>query len=97
MSREYSLSDLADQDVLDICAHLARYGVDVADRFVDRLAQVFEQLVDFPGMGRARSELREGLRSFPLGDYIIFYVPTTDGIRIVRVLHGRLDPDIELR
>lgn len=44
-------------------------------------------------MGRARDELAEGLRSFPTGQYIIFYQPVPGGIEIVRVLHGARDLD----
>jgi len=35
------------------------------------------------------------LRSFPVGSYIIFYVPVPDGIEIVRVMHGRQDIDAD--
>ncbi len=44
-----------------------------------------------PLAGRARSELHEGLRSFPVGSYVVFYSPTPEGVEIVRVLHGRRD------
>ena len=42
-------------------------------------------------MGRRREELAPGLRSFPVGRYLIFYVPLTNGVDIVRVLHGSRD------
>jgi toxin ParE1/3/4 len=42
-------------------------------------------------MGRRRDELAPGLRSFPAGRYVIFYLPLTDGVDIVRVLHGSRD------
>jgi toxin ParE1/3/4 len=48
-------------------------------------------LAETPFAGRERSELREGLRSFPVGNYLIFYVPTPDGVEVVRVMHGRQD------
>ena len=32
-----------------------------------------------------------GLRSLPLGNYIIFYRPIDDGIEVVRILHGARD------
>jgi toxin ParE1/3/4 len=46
-----------------------------------------------PMMGRAREELVPGLRSFPFRRYVIFYMPTGDGIDVVGVLHGARDID----
>jgi toxin ParE1/3/4 len=31
------------------------------------------------------------LRSFPVGNYVVFYVPVSDGIEVVRVMNGRQD------
>lgn len=42
-------------------------------------------------MGRLRGELATGLRSFPVGRYVIFYRALSNGIEIVRVLHGARD------
>jgi toxin ParE1/3/4 len=44
-------------------------------------------------MGMSRDELTTGLRSQPVGNYLIFYFPLEDGIDIVRVLHGSRDVD----
>jgi len=44
-------------------------------------------------MGKSRDELAAGLRSFPIGQYIIFYQPVPGGVDIVRVLHGARDLD----
>lgn len=48
-------------------------------------------LVQNPLAGRERWELRADLRSFPVGNYVIFYVPLPDGVEIVRVMHDRQD------
>jgi len=55
---------------------------------VDRFIETFDSLADMPGMGRQREELAPGLRSFPVGNYLIFYQIEEDIIRIVRVVHG---------
>jgi toxin ParE1/3/4 len=34
---------------------------------------------------------RENLRSFPVGSYVIFYIPVSDGVEVVRVMSGRQD------
>ncbi|MGZ8955554.1 MAG: type II toxin-antitoxin system RelE/ParE family toxin [Methylovulum sp.] len=36
-------------------------------------------------------ELKAGLRSQTVGNYLIFYFPLEDGVDIVRVLHGSRD------
>ncbi len=48
-------------------------------------------LLENPLAGRERRELRLGLRSFAVGNYVIFYVALPDGIEVVRVMHGRQD------
>jgi toxin ParE1/3/4 len=44
-------------------------------------------------MGRTRDELAPGIRSFPFSRYLLFYLPISDGIDVVRVLHGARDVD----
>ena len=39
-------------------------------------------------------ELAPGIRSFPFGRYLVFYLPIGDGIDVVRVLHGTRDVDM---
>ena len=41
-----------------------------------------------PGLGPERPELGKGLRSFPVGNYLIVYRPANDGIHLIRVVHG---------
>jgi len=65
--------------------------VRAADGLINRIGEVFEMLLQNPLAGRARPELRQDLRSFPVGNYVIFYTPVSDGIKIVRVMSGRQD------
>ena len=39
-------------------------------------------------MGSQQDRYRSGLRCFPVGNYLIFYNITDDGIEVFRVLHG---------
>ena len=96
MSDQFYLADLADQDILDIAVYLARFGVNVANRAIDRLNEAFQTLSEFPGMGRGRDEVRKGLRSFPVDQFVVYYGSVPDGIRIVRILHGSRDITNEL-
>ena len=49
----------------------------------------FKLLGDNPYIGRKREELRPHLRSFSVGDYLIFYRVMKPGVVILHVLHGR--------
>jgi toxin ParE1/3/4 len=56
---------------------------------------VFEMLVQNPLAGRERTELQPGLRSFPVGSNLVFYLPSSDGVEVVRVMSGRQDIDAD--
>jgi toxin ParE1/3/4 len=43
--------------------------------------------------GPPRPELGENIRSFPVGNYILFYKPLEGGIELVRVLSRYRDID----
>ena len=64
-----------------------------ADDFIDLIDAKFQNLSRQPGLGRRREELAAGLRSFPVGRYVIFYLQVQDCLQIVRILHGARDLD----
>ncbi|RAU21896.1 type II toxin-antitoxin system RelE/ParE family toxin [Paramagnetospirillum kuznetsovii] len=62
-----------------------------AATFIAEIMRCCELLAGSPMIGRDRAALRSGTRSFPVGHYIVFYSPASDGIEVVRVLHGARD------
>jgi toxin ParE1/3/4 len=84
---------LAETDILEIWNYIADDSLAAADRWVDRIDKQFRVLATQPMMGRVRDELAPGVRSFPFGRYVIFYMPLDDRIDVVRVLHGARDID----
>jgi toxin ParE1/3/4 len=62
-----------------------------AEQLLQRIEHALQTLAENPQAGRARSELAANLRSFPVGNYIIYYQPIADDIEIIRVLSGYLD------
>jgi len=80
-------------DLAEIWAYIADDSPHYADVFVDLLDSKFQALARRPGMGRRRPELTPDIRSFPVDRYVIFYVPRSRGVEIVRVLHGARDVD----
>ena len=66
-------------------------GRHTAEKLVREIAEVIALLEEHPFAGRARSEVRPGLRSFPATPHIVFYRVVNDTAEIVRVLDGRQD------
>jgi toxin ParE1/3/4 len=62
-----------------------------ADRAIDTIEVRFTTLSDWPRIGRQRDDLRRGYRSYPAGDYVIFYRIDGPDVVIQRMLHGRRD------
>ena len=42
-------------------------------------------------MGRKVEELAPNLRSFPVGNYLIFYRINADAIDVIHILHGAMN------
>jgi toxin ParE1/3/4 len=81
-------------DLLDLWVIIADApGTNRANAFIKKIEKTLLTLSKQPMMGRARPELRDNLRSFPVNPYILFYEPRDDGILLVRVIHGRRDID----
>lgn len=90
----------AEADLTEIWVYIAQDNVDAADRLIDRIYDTCHHtLAPSPQGGRARPELAEALRSYPIGHYVIFYRPicgcdpgtAATGIEVVRILSGHRD------
>lgn len=87
----------ARQDALDITQAIAKDSVSAAEAFFAELEQACTLLATMPYIGAAhRFQVTrlEGLRIWPLRrfeKYLIFYRPTTDGLDVIRILHGARD------
>ena len=68
-------------------------GRHTADKIVREIGEVCRLLEDHPFAGRARDEVRPGLRSIAARPHVVFYRVKNDIAEIVRVLDGRRDLD----
>jgi toxin ParE1/3/4 len=84
----------AENDLEEIWLYIAQDNIDNADKLLDEIEETSQKLAQFTNMGRNRDEIHPGLRSFPVGKYLIFYLPISGGLEIVRVLHGMRDLDL---
>ena len=84
-----TILDSAVEDILELTEYLAAFNEAAADRLTDTLADCFEQLAEFPSLGRARPEVGEHIRGFALNRVRlhVFYVydPSTDVVMIAHV------------
>jgi len=76
------------RDYQVIWDYVARDNVPAADELLRTFDAKLELLSDYPKAGPARPELGARVRSFPVGDYLLFYRPMRGGIELLRVLHG---------
>ncbi|MEQ1706587.1 MAG: type II toxin-antitoxin system RelE/ParE family toxin [Rickettsiales bacterium] len=81
----------AEQDLDEIWWYIAQDNPKNADRFLDSIQETCVVVSEYPNMGEARDELFKRLRSFPVGNYLVFYISQKDKLNIVRVLHGSRD------
>jgi toxin ParE1/3/4 len=86
MSLVYTRSARA--DLREIAQYFARVNQVYGRRLCDALREQCRKLEKSPGIGRLRDDLAEGLRSFVVGSYLIFYQESKKGIAVVRIIHG---------
>ena len=68
---------------------MGRHDLQAADRLLDTLEAKTLALTRNPYLGMAREDIAEGVRHFPVGNYLILYRPLGDGVEVVRYVHGR--------
>jgi toxin ParE1/3/4 len=66
-------------------------GRHTAEKVLREIAEIISLIEDHPFAGRARNEVRPGLRSFAAAPHVVCYRVVNDTPEIVRVLDGRQD------
>jgi toxin ParE1/3/4 len=66
-------------------------SIAAADGVIDAITDRFLLLGQDPSAGRVRDDLRSGLRSYPVGEYIIVYTIYEPDTVILHVFPGRRD------
>lgn len=92
----YRLASRAETDLAEIWVYSAeRWSPDRADRYVDALVSRFGWLCDNRSLWKPRSDIADGLYSYPQQSHVIYFRASGGAprsIEIVRVLHGRMEP-----
>lgn len=82
---------LALQDLDEIWDYIAHDNPPAADALLDTIEGKCRLLAEYPGLGTHCDNLHPSLRFFPVGKYLLFYMPLENGMDLVRVLHGARD------
>lgn len=90
---EYYISDEAAADLHDIWrGHIERGGSEAnADAIIAGLLVAFQNLADFPDIGRPRAFLKPYERALPHDDFLIVYEMQPDRLAILHVVSGRMN------
>jgi toxin ParE1/3/4 len=65
-----------------------RVSPDTAGRLIYSISDVFPLIAEFPEIGRTRDEIMPGIRSFPSGQYLIYYRKGRGVVHILQIPHG---------
>jgi toxin ParE1/3/4 len=79
------------QDLREILEHIAKDKPGAALKHVVRLEEECWMLARNSELGSLRSDLLPNLRCWSVGNYVICYRRSNDGVEIIRVVHGARD------
>ncbi len=86
--KQLRVTDEARADLIDIWLYISQNNESAADALIRKITLKFDELLANPEMSRERTDIALFVRSFSVGNYLIFYQVVQEGIEIVRVIHG---------
>lgn len=93
---QFRVSRAARQDLLRIGRFTERkWGKAKRNHYLGQLDEAFELISQNDSIGNICDEISPGYRKFPEGSHLIYY-RVTDMVEIIRILHGRMDPESHL-
>lgn len=89
---QLELSPAAEADLDSIWFYGAgQWNVDQADRYQSKLLEMMLFLAEHPELTKDRAEIQVGYKSYAIGAHIVFFSEREDMLRVIRVLHQRMD------
>lgn len=90
--KEAAFTPAAMHDMADILESISTDNEAAAMEVLGALFRQANLLVQSPWIGRSRhDDLGPGIRSIPVGRYVLFYRVQADGVEVLRVFHGARD------
>ena len=97
MARIETTSD-AEQDLIEIYLYgIEHFGVNQAERYSEVLHARIDTIAENPSFGSDYGFVRDGLRRYESVAHAIYFQRIDGGVRVLRILHGRMDPGRQLR
>ena len=97
-SHQLFIAPAAINDLKDIYQYgLRQWGQAQSDSYLLGIKNQFWLLTEQPLMGAERPELLPDIRSLPIESHTLFYRVTSNKVEIIRILHGRQDPQRHLK
>lgn len=89
----YIFHSEAYEDLDNILEFIANDSSDAADRLLDQFLEAMSNLARFPYQGHERADLTSRpLRFWPVRAYLIAYLPESNPLQVVAIVHGRRSP-----
>ena len=90
--RQIRLTRTAERDLEAIWSYTREvWSAAQAEAYLEALTKGFLMLLDHPALGKARPDLRDGLRSLAVEHHLVFYEIAPSFLDILAVLHKRQD------
>ena len=87
----------AERDLVEIYLHgLEHFGYASTERYVDALHAKMALAAEHPSFGANYEFVKSDLRRYECVSHAFYYRETIDGILVLRILHGRMDPSRHL-
>ncbi|MES9952558.1 MAG: type II toxin-antitoxin system RelE/ParE family toxin [Candidatus Thiodiazotropha sp. 6PLUC2] len=97
-SHQLVIAPAAKNDLKEIFQYgLRQWGQSQSESYLTTIKKQLWLLTQQPLMGTERSELLPDSRSLPIESHTLFYRVTVNRVEIIRVLHGRQDPQRHLK
>lgn len=88
----YYLSEEAANDLDNIWIYgLSQWGLKQADGYHQKIMDMLGFLAENPTIGLDRKELDRSYQSYIIGSHIVFFRIYQDQIKIIRILHQRMN------
>ena len=87
----YFFTPEASRDLEEIHDYIAEENLNAAINLMNLVEEKCQLIAQFPEMGRKREELTVALRSFSVGNYVVFYRIHQNNIQVIRILNGACD------
>jgi toxin ParE1/3/4 len=94
---KYWLTEPAKEDLLDIWEYSAQqWNPTQADHYIDALTARMAWLTENTALWKPRPDIEPGIYSYPEQSHVIIFWERRETLEILRVLHGRMDPNRRL-